>query len=122
MRKHLLTILSLVLAAITLTGLFGCSGGDEIPEDDPDLGLYLLDADDSTELPHHGKIDADVSIELRAGGKAVLRLGDKEKNATWKKTGSDITIRHAGVKFTGTVADGVITVDISGAEFTFRRG
>lgn len=60
-------------------------------------------------------------VELKSGGKASLRLMDETYNGTWTLDGEDITITESGDKYTGTLRDGVMTVDFYGMVYTFAK-
>ena len=51
------------------------------------------------------------SIELMDGGEAVFFLAGEEMRATWEQDGEDFTLDAQGLVSTGTISDGVITLD-----------
>ena len=104
----------LVLAA--LFAIFGGTGGSKA--DDPNLGRYegvscvIMGMDLGAE---------DEWIELKAKGKAEICLMGEEYSGTWTLEGESFTLTQHGDKFTGSLKDGVLTVDFSGMLYTFAK-
>lgn len=105
-----------VLLVAALFAIFAGKGGSKA--DDPNLGRYegvscvVLDMDLGAE---------DEWIELKAGGKARLYLMDEEYTGKWTLEGETFTLTQHGDEFTGTLKDGVLTLDLSGMLYTFAK-
>ena len=107
-------VLALGLVAFLLISLL-CGGAKK---DAAELGLYnvtsIMEDGDEVELN-------DEWIELLAKGKAKIAILDDEYDAKWEIDGTDFTLKQAGDEYTGTLEDGVLTLDISGIEYTFVK-
>ncbi len=51
------------------------------------------------------------SLELKSGGKAVLRTGGEEYNIRWSLDGEAFKLTAADSEYTGTLKDGVLTLE-----------
>lgn len=60
-------------------------------------------------------------VELKSGGKAQLRLMGDTYSGKWTLDGEDLTITESGDEYTGTLRDGVMTVDFYGFVYTFAK-
>ena len=105
-----------VLVIAALFAIFGGKGGSKA--DDPNLGRYegvscvVMGMDLGAE---------DEWIELKAKGKAQIFLMGEEYSGTWTLEGEEFTLTQHGDEFTGTLEDGVLTVDFSGMLYTFEK-
>lgn len=119
-RKHLIVLVIAVTIACLLAVcglLIGMSGARR--SDSAVLGIYLASSMkiQGTEVPLNGE-----TLELQSGGKAVLQILDDVFDARWKLDGEELTITQDGDTFRGTLADGVITIDVAGIAYEFRQG
>lgn len=104
-----------VVAVIALIALIFaiCSGGNG---DDAYLGLY-----EGTSCVVSGEdLGAEGEwIELKANGKATLCLMEDEFSVKWSLDGENLTVKQGKDTYTGTLKDGVITIDFEGMLYTF---
>lgn len=105
-----------VVAIVLVVVLIAALGGKG--KDDANLGRYEgVSCDlDGLVMP----LDGDW-IELKAKGKAALSLSGDEFNATWSVDGEKFTLEQSGDKYTGTLKDGVLSVDLGGLVYTFAK-
>ena len=83
---------------------------------DPNLGMYEAVSCDAYGMELG--VD-DEWIELKSGGKAVLKLMGEEYNCKWSLDGEDLTIKQAGDEYDGTLADGMLTIDFGSRTYTY---
>ena len=83
---------------------------------DPNLGMYEAVSCDAYGMELG--VD-DEWIELKSGGKAVLKLMGEEYNCKWSLDGEDLTIKQAGDEYDGTLADGMLTIDFGSMTYTY---
>lgn len=108
--------LAVIIVLLLLAAGMVLLGGSK--SDDPNLGRYegvsrvVLGMELGTE---------EEWIELKAGGKAQIRLMGEEYSGKWTLEGEEFTLTQHGDKFPGTLKDGVLTVDFSGMLYTFAR-
>lgn len=113
----LLVVLGVLLAAILGIGawlLFGGSGSD-----DDVLGRYDIIScrdEDGAELETN-----DEWILLAKGGKATLSLDGESFSAKWKLDDDDLTITQDGDEYTGSLRNGILTLDLDGVTYTFGK-
>jgi len=111
--------LALMLVFSMLLSLAAC--GEK--EEDPNAGMY--EAVSATALGITLTIDeiyeGETWIELKTGGKGTIALDGEEFPMKWELDGEDITVTIDGVDSTGTLEDGIITIDIldMGLEMVF---
>ena len=111
----LFAVIGLLLAAALLVLFTGILGGKA---DDPNLGRYegiscvVLGVDVGAEEDW---------IELKTGSKATVFLMGEEYSGKWTLEGESFTLTQHGDEFTGTLKDGVLTVDFSGMAYTFAK-
>ena len=106
--------IAVVALIIILIAVLGGKGGKE----DPNLGRYegvscMLDGFD---------LGADGDwIELKAKGKATFSMMGSEFACEWSLDGETFTLKQSGDSYTGTLKDGVLTVEIEGMVYTFAK-
>ena len=111
----LFAVIGVLLAAALFVLFTGILGGKA---DDPNLGRYegvscvVLGMDLGAE---------DEWIELKTGSKATIFLMDEEYSGKWTLEGENFTLTQHGDEFTGTLKDGILTVDFSGMLYTFAK-
>lgn len=112
-------IIGIVVLVLALVGggLFFLLGGKG--SDDPNLGRYNAVSCESMGF----QLDCeDEWIELKAGGKASIHILNDDFTGKWQLVSSDrIVITQNGDNFSGTLKNGVLTVDFSGIEYTFVK-
>lgn len=114
-------IIAILLAIAMLLSLAACGGG----EPDPNAGKYQgisakalgMTMDMSEVYP------GETWVELKSGGKGTVMLDGDEFPMKWTLDGEAITITIDGVDSVGSLADGVLTVDLMemGVEMTFLK-
>lgn len=93
-------------------------GGGKGGKEDPNLGRY--DAVSCTVLGIELGAEGDW-LELKADGKASMRMFDDEFICTWKLEGEALTLTQQGDEFTGTLKDGVIVMDYGDMIVTYEK-
>ena len=103
-----------VVLVVALVLLLGGKGG----KDDPTLGRYegVSCTIDGVEVGAE-----DEWIELKAKNKADVCIMGQEFSGTWKLDGEAFTFKQGGDKYEGTLKDGVMTLDIAGMLYTFKK-
>ena len=114
-------IIAILLSIAMLLSLAACGGG----EPDPNAGKYQgisakalgMTMDMSEVYP------GETWVELKSGGKGTVMLDGDEFPMKWTLDGEAITITIDGVDSVGSLADGVLTVDLMemGVEMTFLK-
>lgn len=103
--------LSALLMTLTLAlALCACGGGDTAS--DPNLGRY--DADQINIMgwsDFSSLFEGENYLELKANGKGSVKLAGESGSLKWTLDGENITITIEGVDSSGTLKDGVITLD-----------
>lgn len=111
----LFALIGVLLVAALFVLFTGILGGKA---DDPNLGRYegvscvVLGTDLGAE---------DEWIELKTGSKATIFLMGEEYSGKWTLEGESFTLTQHGDEFTGTLKDGILTVDFSGMLYTFAK-
>ena len=113
-------IIAILLTIVMLLPLAACGG-----ESDPNAGKYQgisakalgITMDMSEVYP------GETWVELKSGGKGTVMLDGDEFPMKWTLDGEAITITIDGVDSVGSLADGVLTVDLMemGVEMTFLK-
>ncbi len=109
----------LILALAMILALAACGG-----EPDPNAGVYKATTAEMSgiSLDVNTVYEGGLSFELKDGGKAVMTMDGKDYNLRWKLDGEDLTITAADTELTGTLADGVMVLDMgSGLTVTLVR-
>ena len=110
-------ILALTLAVLFVCAMVGCGGG----EPDPNCGVYegKYGTYGGMSLALDQVVDGGFSVELKNGGKAVLRTGGKDYNIKWELDGTDLKLIASDVTLEGTLSDGVMVIrDYAGSSFS----
>lgn len=112
-----LTCFVLILAM--LLALAACGG-----EPDPNAGVYVAETAEMSgiSISVDSVFDGGLRFELKNGGRAVMSTGGQDYNLRWALDGEDLTITAADTTLTGTLADGVMILDMgSGVTVTFSK-
>ena len=114
-------IIAILLTIVMLLSLAACGGG----EPDPNAGKYQgisakalgMTMDMSEVYP------GETWVELKSGGKGTVMLDGDEFPMKWTLDGEAITITIDGVDSVGSLANGVLTVDLMEmcVEMTFLK-
>ena len=106
--------LAIVLAAVMLLALLaGCGKAD------PNIGTYKLSG--AMGLTLEEEAAEMVQIELKAKGVMEITFDGETETGTWKAEGEALTLEDAGETITGTIQDGVITIEIEGESMTLTK-
>ena len=62
-----------------------------------------------------------VQMELKAKGVMEITFDGETETGTWKAEGETLTLEDAGETITGTIQDGVITIEIEGESMTLTK-
>ena len=115
-------VFALTLALAMALCLCACGGGEA--ETDPNAGLYTctgVEALGMTMTPEEIFEDGDATIDLKSGGKCTFTLEGTSETCDWTLDGDAFTVEVEGETFTGTLADGVIVLDVMGMNMTFEK-
>ena len=106
------------LAALVVLGavvylIAGRSGGGSVASDDPVLGLYTAQKAETSGITISIKTmwKNGFTIELKDKGKATINVDGKSGSAKWTLDGKDFTVKGSGVDCSGTLVDGVLTLE-----------
>ena len=114
-------LLAILLTLAMLFSLSACGGGEE----DPNAGKYLGTTAKAMGMTMEMSevYPGETWVELKSGGKGTIMLDGDDFPMKWALEGEAITITIDGVESIGTLADGVITVDLMnmGVEMTFLK-
>ncbi len=115
-------IIALLLALAMLLSLAACGGS---AEEDPNAGKYLGTTAKALGMTMEMSevYPGETWVELKSGGKGTIMLDGDDFPMKWALEGEAITITIDGVESIGTLADGVIIVDLMnmGVEMTFLK-
>ena len=115
-------IIALLLALAMVLSLAACGGS---AEEDPNAGKYLGTTAKALGMvmPMSDIYEGETWLELKSGGKGTIMLDGDDFSMKWTLEGEAITITIDGVDSIGTLADGVITVDLMnmGVEMSFLK-
>ena len=108
--KRMKKLTVILLAMIMVFSLAACGGG---AKDDPNLGKYIGDEINIFEwTPMEEVYPGDNFIELKADGKGDFTMDGENIEMKWSLDGDKITIVAEDVESTGTLKDGVLTIDV----------
>lgn len=115
-------ILAILLTLTMLLSLAACGGS---AEEDPNAGKYLGTTAKAMGMTMEMSevYPGETWVELKSGGKGTIMLDGDDFPMKWALEGEAITITIDGVDSVGTLADGVITMDLMnmGVEMTFLK-
>jgi len=115
-------IFAILLTLAMLLSLAACGGSTE---EDPNVGKYLGTTAKAMGMTMEMSevYPGETWMELKSGGKGTIMLDGDDFPMKWALEGEAITITIDGVESIGTLADGVITVDLMnmGVEMTFLK-
>ena len=108
-----LALAALVVIAALIFIIAGRSGGKTPASDDPVLGLYTAQRAEASgvSISIRSMWKNGFSIELRDKGKASINVDGKTGSAKWTLDGESFTVKGSGVDCSGTLSDGVITLE-----------
>ena len=109
--------LALLLAIVFVCSLAGCGGG----ESDPNCGVYegKYGTYGGMSIALDQVVDGGISVELKNGGKAVLRTGGEDYNIKWELEGTDLKLIASDITLEGTLSDGTMVIrDYGGSSFS----
>ena len=122
-------LFSLFLALVMFFALAACGGSGGGDADDPNLGMYKLQSMMGFTVAEYAEMmgvteeeAADsMTLELKSGGKAVFTTDGDPSNLKWSVEGDTITLSDSQDTLEGTISDGVITLNIEGAELVLAK-
>ena len=107
-----------LLFALMMTLSLAACGTDT---SDPNAGVYVCTTVSVSgyDLPAENCFETDITLELKGNGKGTLNMESKTQDFTYVIEGTDfsfdITSEGETITSTGTLENGVITVDLLGA-------
>ncbi|MCF0123306.1 MAG: hypothetical protein HUJ67_04245, partial [Ruminiclostridium sp.] len=111
-------VFALLFALMMTLSLAACGGTDT---SDPNAGLYVCTAVSMAgmDMAADSLFDDEVTMELKGNGKGTMNLEGEAGNFTYVIDGTtfsfDITSEGETITSTGTLENGVITVDLLGS-------
>ena len=115
-------LFALLLTLAMLLSLAACGGS---AEEDPNAGKYMGTTAKTLGMTMEMSevYPGETWLELKSGGKGTIMLDGDDFSMKWTLEGEAITITIDGVDSIGTLADGVITVDLMnmGVEMSFLK-
>lgn len=111
--------IAVMLAAVMLASLSACAGIT-----DPNAGIYEcaeLTADGISLSPEEALGGDKNRIELKADGSGVWIMDGEKYPVMWRLDGDILTVMQNGDEYTGTLSEGVITVEYDGITYLFLR-
>ena len=129
--KKSIKLISLLMTLMLVLALAACGGssGGGAAADDPNLGLYKMSSlmgfsleeyAEMLEITEEEAADS-MTLELKADGKADMTIDGDVQTLDWSVEGDAITLTDGEESLEGTLADGVITLDIEGMEIVFTK-
>jgi len=108
-------VVALIVVAVLLISMLGGGSDQKTAEE---IGLYnavsCVMEDEEVELDGEW-------IELMAKGKAEVYLMEETYEGKWSLDGDEFTFEQAGTEYTGTLEDGVLTLEFEDLEYTFVK-
>ena len=127
--KKSIKLVALLMALVLVLALAACGSSGGAAADDPNLGLYKL----SSSLGFSLEEDAEMleimpeeaansmTLELKADGKADMVADGDTTTLDWSLNGDTLTLTDGEESLEGILANGVITLNIEGAEIVFAK-
>ncbi len=109
----------LILALAMLLALAACGGAP-----DPNAGVYVAKSAEMSgiSLDIDSFYEGGLSFELKNGGNAVMTMDGQDYRLKWELDGDAVSIIAADTTLTGTLADGVMVLDMgSGVTVTLEK-
>lgn len=106
-------IIGIAAMAVVILLVMLLGGGDG---NDPNLGRYngISCICEGVEIGAEGEW-----IELMSDGKAKIMLMGEEFSGKWELNGHKLTVTQAGDAYTGTLEEGLLTLDFGGMIYTY---
>lgn len=119
MKKNVSKILVALLLMTALMALVSCGGGS----DSQFVGTWnAVKVEASGIEMTMDDIGMTFSITFEKDGKVTATTnGESDGEGTWEEDGDTVTIESAGETSTGTLADGTLTLEISGVTFYLEK-
>ena len=116
-------ILAVLLTAVMVLSLAACGGTGGA---DPNEGVYKATSGEygGISINIDKVFDGGVTLQLKSGDRAVLTMGGQDYNLKWSLDGRDFTLTASDSEYTGTLADGVLTLENvldSGVNMTLEK-
>lgn len=110
-------VFALVLALVMALGMTACGGGDS---SDPNAGVYVCTkiSMSGIEMAANDVFEEEASLELKGNGKGTIKLEGESSGFTYTLEGTKFSFELEGETSTGTLENGVITVDLLGTGMT----
>ena len=112
-------ITAVLLALLLMLSLCACGGSKE---DQSLLGtypLYAMEYEKGTNVLASELFDGESYITLKSGGSAEFCLEGDVANVKWKADGGKITVIAADGEMSGSIADGLLTLETDGSKLFF---
>lgn len=127
--KKSMKLASLLLALMLVLALAACGGSGGGAADDPNLGVYKLQSLMGFSLAEYAEMvgvseeeAADsMTLELKADGKAEMVADGDVQSLDYTLEGETLTLTDGTDTLEGTLADGVVTLNIEGVEISFAK-
>ncbi|MDO5649215.1 MAG: hypothetical protein Q4G11_01320 [Gallicola sp.] len=122
MKKRLKRIASLILG-IAFVVIFFAGCGAKADKDSPYIGTwpaFAMSAEGMTVSFDRNNPEG-VAINILEDGNIELKLGKDTQTGKWKEVENGIEISSGKDKGTGTLEDGVLTLDIEGSKIHFHK-
>ena len=101
-------ILAALMTVALVLSLAACGGS----KPDPNEGVYTAKSGEynGISISIEDAFKGGFTLELKSGGRAVLTTGGQDFNLKWSLDGKDFTLTASDSEYTGTLADGVLTL------------
>lgn len=120
MKKKVLVLGIAVVMALSMAFVASCG------KTDPNVGKYKMvemmgmTIDDMNKLAGEDVSDM-ITLELKDGGKGVMKVESESGDVEWKVDGEKISLTADGETIEGTIKDGVIEIEIDGISVVFEK-
>ncbi|MCR5134732.1 MAG: hypothetical protein K6B12_03765 [Clostridiales bacterium] len=118
MKKTVSKILVVLLLMTAVLGLVACGGSES-----QFVGTWNateIEAYGVTMAPEDAGLTFSITFE-KDGKVTALTNGEADGEGTWEEDGDTVTITSNGETMSGTLEDGVLTLDISGIVFKLEK-